>query len=193
MPKKTFACAEQVGAILITQAKDNQAALKKQIQHGCAIQPPLDCIVEALDKEHGRIESRTYEIFDALPMLKKWHWPSIRRVIRVTRYRHVYNDQRASESTTSSYYVTNGLLSAKSCAQHIRAHWDIENKVHYIKDVAFQEDKTTKRCNPSIYSTCIDFALNIMKMNACKNIRTELHKNTMDFLGLYKRLSKFIQ
>ncbi|MDR0632075.1 MAG: hypothetical protein LBF54_02455, partial [Holosporaceae bacterium] len=38
-----------------------------------------------IDKIHGRIEKRKYEVFDASPMLDKWRndWPYIRKVIRV--------------------------------------------------------------------------------------------------------------
>ncbi|GHU17622.1 hypothetical protein FACS189472_04770 [Alphaproteobacteria bacterium] len=72
MPKKTFESAEDAGAILITHVKDNQPSLLKQIELGCSIYKPTAVINDDFDKEHGRIEQRTYEIFEPLPMLNKW-------------------------------------------------------------------------------------------------------------------------
>lgn len=36
--KRTFEYAETVGAIFITQAKDNQEDLREQLEHGCKMQ-----------------------------------------------------------------------------------------------------------------------------------------------------------
>lgn len=39
--KKTFEYAEAVGAIFITQAKDNQEDLREQLEHGCKMQQAI--------------------------------------------------------------------------------------------------------------------------------------------------------
>ena len=39
--KKTFGYAESVGAIFITQAKDNQEDLREQLEHGCKMQQAI--------------------------------------------------------------------------------------------------------------------------------------------------------
>jgi len=41
LQKKTFECAEAVGAIFITQAKDNQEDLREQLEHGCKMQQAI--------------------------------------------------------------------------------------------------------------------------------------------------------
>jgi predicted transposase YbfD/YdcC len=193
LPKKTFECAEFVHAKLITQVKDNQEELRKQIIHGCSIQKSIDVFEEEFDKAHGRIEKRTYEVFQAIPMLNKWQndWPYLRYIIRVTRHRHLYKTQKEA-SNTVSYYVSNAALSAQEYGQYIREHWFIENKLHHIKDVSFQEDKQTKLRNPTIYSTCINWALNIMKMNKSKNIKRSLFKNSLDFQILNGVIESFL-
>jgi predicted transposase YbfD/YdcC len=186
LSKKTFECAEVKGATFITQVKDNQEELRKQIEHGCRVQSSVDQWIDRLDKAHGRIEQRKYEVYTALPMLNKWEkdWPYIRYIIRVTRYREEIGKSKPSE--TIHYYVTNGNLSAKEYAKHIRDHWFIENKVHYIKDVAFQEDTQKKHCNPFVYAICIDIALNIMRSKGSNSIKSTLYKNSLDFMQLMK-------
>lgn len=182
MPKKTFENAETAQAVLITQVKNNQKDLREQIIHGCAIQKRIDVFEEPLEKAHGRLEKRIYEVFLAQPMLNKWEndWPYLRHIIRVTRQRDLLN-RTEKERQTVSYYVTNGKLSAAEYGKYIRQHWSIENKLHHVKDVAFQEDRQTKRCNPGIYSTCMNWSLNIMKIEKCENIKKRLMKNSMDF------------
>jgi hypothetical protein len=144
LSKKTFECAEVKGATFITQVKDNQEELRKQIEHGCRVQSSVDQWIDRLDKAHGRIEQRKYEVYTALPMLNKWEkdWPYIRYII--------------------------------------------ENKVHYIKDVAVQEDTQKKHCNPFVYAICIDIALNIMRSKGSNSIKSTLYKNSLDFMQLMK-------
>lgn len=187
MPKKTFECAEAVGATLITQAKDNQEDLRKQLAHGCRVQQSIETHADPVTKSHGRIEHRTYEVFNALPILNKWQkdWPYIREVIRVTRYREELNKTKPTE--TVHYYVSNRVLNAQLYAKYIRDHWFIENKLHNIKDVAFQEDRQTKHCNPYVYSTCIDIALNITRSKRIANIKSSLYENCLDFHKFYEK------
>jgi predicted transposase YbfD/YdcC len=143
--------------------KKNQKTLLNQIQHGSSIQKPDAIFESGWEKHHGRLEHRKYESFSALPMLKKWQddWSAITQVVRVTRYRERLNSkEKRSEET--SFYVLNRTLPIEDI-QAIRNHWHIENKLHYVKDVAFREDKSIKRVNPAIFSTCIDFALNRLR------------------------------
>ncbi|GHU12096.1 hypothetical protein FACS189449_05020 [Alphaproteobacteria bacterium] len=179
MPKKTFESAEDAKAILITQVKNNQPSLLNQIELGCSICKPTAVIENDLDKEHGRIEQR--------PMLNKWQdeWPFLRKIIRVTRVREeVGVDEKPS--ITTSYYVSNGELEPEKYVKCIREHWFIENKLHHVKDATFREDFTVKRVNPCIFSICIDFALNIMRINKEKNIRKALYCNSMNFMRCFE-------
>jgi predicted transposase YbfD/YdcC len=175
--KKTFELAENAGATLITQVKNNQASLLKQIKYGTLAQVSIDVYEEAIDKVHGRIEKRKYEVFNSLPMLKNWReeWPYVRNVIRVTRQR--------DDNITISYYVSNGELAAKEFGKHIRQHWHIENKLHHIKDATFYEDKHRKQVNPWIFSAFIDWSLNILKGSGITNIRQALYGNAMDLMS----------
>ena len=183
--KKTFDCAREAGAIFLTQVKNNQKHLLNQIQHGCRIQKSLEHFDEGWDKGHGRLEHRVYESFSALPMLKKWQddWSEIRRIIRVTRYRERLGSKQSPKEEVS-YYVINRDLPLESAQKAIRQHWHIENQLHYVKDVAFCEDKSQRSVNPGILSTCIDIALNRLRKNKCKNIKKTIYETSLDFKGL---------
>ena len=190
MPKKTFENAEVAEAILIVQVKENQKSLLKQIEHGCKVQKPVAVYKEEITKEHGRIEQRTYEVFDVNPMLKNWKkdWPYIRQITRVTRNREEVRKKNKGPSVSASYYASNRNIDVQECAGYIREHWWTENKYHYVKDVAFHEDRSVKHTNPYIYAKCIDFALNIMRANNAKNIKQTLRRNALDFMTVCQRL-----
>jgi predicted transposase YbfD/YdcC len=127
------------------------------------------------------MEKRTYEVFDTAEILKKWpEWKAVKRVIRVERSRERLS-QRSVGETETSYYGSNRELSAKEFAQLIQEHWWCENKNHYPKDTAFNEDKTTKRVGAFNFSILISMALNIMRINKSNNIRGDIYLNTMDF------------
>lgn len=183
--QKKFECAELANAILLTQVKENQKVLLKQLKHGCHIQRPLSFHDGGGEKAHGRLERRQYEVFSSRPMLDKWQneWGSIAQVIRVTRFRQRLNSTQ-QETKEVHYYVANRSLSAELSSQAIRRHWYIENKLHYVKDVAFQEDVQTKRVNPFIFSTCIDLALNRLRKSECKNIKNKIYEFSLNIKNL---------
>ena len=154
--------------------------MRNQVIHGCKIQEAIDTHEDSVTKEHGRIEQRKYEVYNAEPMLNKWRkeWPYIRNIIKITRYREIIGRK---PTITTSYYVSNRELRAKETGMCIRNHWSIENKLHHIKDTAFMEDKCTKIVNPFIYSVCIDFAINILRSQGTAKIRETLYNNCMNF------------
>jgi predicted transposase YbfD/YdcC len=148
---------------LITQVKDNQGTLRKQLEHGIKIQKVVDRFESEWECAHGRIEHRTYEVFEAEKCLKKFpEWKEIRQMIRVRRVREIKGGKKTIEE---SIYVCNGILSAKDYSTYIRMHWLIENGLNYVKDVSFLEDSSKRHVNPTVFSTCISFALNIIRKN----------------------------
>ena len=53
-------------------------------------------------------------------------------MIKVERWR----DKKRS----THYYISNRLKEAKEFGKIIRSHWSIENSLHWVKDVVFEED-----------------------------------------------------
>jgi predicted transposase YbfD/YdcC len=163
LPKKTFEAAKEANAILIVQVKDNQETLRKQLEHGMKIQKSVDKFGSDWELAHGRIEQRFYEVFEASTCLRKFpEWKEIHQMIRVQRVREIKGGKQSIEEAV---YACNNELSAKEYAKYIREHWGIENKLNYVKDVSFLEDSSKRHINPVNFSTCISFALNIIRRN----------------------------
>jgi len=81
---------------------------------------------------------------------------------------------------TAWYASTQQGQPAEYYARATRGHWGIENRIHYVLDVAMQEDASRVRKSPTICSILRSFALNILRFNKVKNVADTLWRNAMN-------------
>lgn len=89
------------------------------------------------EKGHGRKERREIYVtsdIDWLPM--KEEWEGLTSIVMLKSYRTL-NGETSQETR---YYITSLPPLAERIAKATRKHWGIENKVHWVLDVDFQED-----------------------------------------------------
>ena len=113
-----------------------------------------------VSKGHGRIETR---MISTAPAHKKINFIGARQVICVTRRREL----KTYCEYETTYYITS--LSEKKASKEfllntIQNHWAIENKLHYVKDVTFDEDRIRYSVNPSIISAFRGLAITLSKL-----------------------------
>ena len=72
-----------------------------------------------------------------LPQDLKEKWPQVKAVIEVARGRKV----GSRRSHTSHFYVNSLPVAQEQAARAISEHWRIENRLHWVLDVVFNEDK----------------------------------------------------
>ncbi|MDO8673756.1 MAG: ISAs1 family transposase, partial [Dehalococcoidia bacterium] len=61
-----------------------------------------------------------------------------------------------------------------------RGHWQIENGLHYVKDVTLGEDRSLIHMGegPSVMALIRDMALNLLHQNGCRTIAQRLRFNS---------------
>ena len=187
MSKKTFERAAERGLRLIAQVKANQPTLLRDVQRLCNEQEPLDRH-QTTDAARARHETRRVEVFDAGGHFHDTKWaPFIAAVIRVQRRRlerdtatGLWNTAGATGAAgETSYHVSNALFSAHATGAAIRAHWGIENRHHYPRDVTMGEDACRVRKNPGILARIRSFATNIMRANNVTNMTDARYRNAI--------------
>ena len=126
---------------LITAIKDNQATMLADLR---AMDFSACPVFETVDKGHGRIERRRYRAKD----LGDPQWdgyaalPGRRQAIRIVRERHVVRTGKTSTEVT--YALTSlppGRAGTEQLAALVRNHWQIENRLHYVRDFTYDEDR----------------------------------------------------
>ena len=173
MPKKTFEAAATANTHLIVQLKENQLTLCRRVEALCDDAQPLSGVQTVDDKKRNRHETRVVGVFDAAPAVVGTAWePYVAAIIQVERIVLAFQPATGSwkPSTETSFYLSNRSLDAGHAAAAIRAHWAIENKLHYTRDVTLREDASRIRCNPGIFARMRSFAYNILRFNQSDTI-----------------------
>jgi len=151
----------------IITVKENQQDLREDIQDSFRVLPPVD-FNETLDYGHGRIETRKCSILTDLSLVENSHkWMGLSSIVRLERER--YFKATGKVETETSYYISS-LTDAGTIQTGVRKHWGIENKVHWVLDVAFNEDNSRKRTGNAAqnYSCLNRIALNMLKKDNTK-------------------------
>ena len=166
IPKKTLRKIIKRRHSFVAQVKGNQSELLKWVEFNTSVSKPVDDYVTYDHNTHGRYEERVIEVFDDLYLIEK-EWPTVKRIIKVTatvvRYGKITNEIR--------YYISNLAEPAETLLYIIRSHWKIENSLHYVKDVAFQEDFNRMRTDqiPKVTSLLRSLAINLLNLNNFPN------------------------
>lgn len=180
--KKTLQVAKETGNEVIVQVKGNQETLLNDCQQMAETTNPDEVYQEPLTKRRNRLESRKVELFFYPLLTNLIEWGAVKAVVKVTRFRQVFNTKSKTwqESDEVAYYISTIALSAKAFCEAIRNHWGIENRNHYVRDVALGEDKSRIRINPHIFAKLRSFALNIQRKNKVKNVKVALFENCLN-------------
>jgi predicted transposase YbfD/YdcC len=102
--------------------------------------PPA--VHEKADKAHGRLELRRTLCTDDLEwMTERDRWKGLQAIVMVERERTVGDETTVEKA----YYLTTRSADPERLGEIIRRHWAIENELHWVLDMTFDEDHSRVR------------------------------------------------
>ncbi|MBL0888910.1 ISAs1 family transposase [Myceligenerans indicum] len=145
--KETAAYLRRRGGHYIVPVKANRAILHAEVTDIPWNQVPAAW--RTAGRGHGREEERVYQVVEITQpetgSAGRLSLPGARQAVRVTSTRRL---RGRLPSVTTLYYVTSlgpEDATGPQIADLIRARWGIENRLHWIRDVVFDEDRHTTR------------------------------------------------
>ncbi len=134
------------GGDYILAVKDNQPTLHAQTQALLdeAILEGFKAMnydyFEQTEKGHGRLETRRCWVTNEIQWIGDgWRWPGLQSLVVIESHRTI-----KGQTTVERRYYISSLPgdNAQKMAQAIRAHWGVENQLHWRLDMSFREDES---------------------------------------------------
>ena len=144
---------------------------------------------QTLEKAHGRIERRQLETTSILN--EHLDWPGTQQVCRLTR-----TITRRGRTTTEVAYAITSVARIRADAACLlkwwRGHWGIENKVHWVRDESFGEDRSRVRSGsaPQVLASVRNLVMNWLRSRKVHAIAETLRENAWNPQPLFASLGR---
>ncbi len=168
--------------------KDNQPLLREEIEAVFEAPHLLELTPQELASErsvrevimHGnRIEERVLRTSLALNECYRGTtpdddlWPGLGQVLQIKRT--ITNKKTGRTTVDTAYAITSLSAERATPAQLLQAwkeHWHIENKLHWVRDVTFDEDRSTVRSGhiPHVMAALRNTAISLLRVLGAVNI-----------------------
>ena len=150
----------------ILAVKENQQLLLADIKDSFQMLA-ADAVDQQVDCGHGRVETRRCSVLGDLTLLDRaGDWAGLRSLVRIEAER--FHKATGKTEREVRYYIASLTADAGRFNELIRHHWGIENKLHWVLDVAFGEDLDRKRAGNAAqnFSRLNRIALNLLKQES---------------------------
>lgn len=116
---------------------------------------------QSVDKGHGRIEiRRCWTMGDVEFLINAHQWCQFTSIAMVQAERRI----NGTVERERRYYISSLPTQADRPAQAVRSHWQVENSLHWVLDLAFVEDtcRIRKAHAPENLAVVRHIALNLL-------------------------------
>ena len=152
------------GAHYVLTVKNNQPGLKRALKKLPWKDVPSTSVP---DGSHGRRVRRTVQAVEAPAWID---FPGAAQVIRIRRTRTVNKRGGGRRTTTEVAHLICSLPMTDAppelVASWARGHWTIENRLHWVRDVVFDEDRHQLRTRngPQIMAALRNLAISLIRL-----------------------------
>lgn len=116
---------------------------------------------ETMEKAHGKLERRTYYLVRPTKRKIIKEWSGLKAFICCIK---VVKDKHGNAKEEIRYYLSS-MDDVELCAQAIRGHWSVENKLHWHLDYSLNEDDNTTMDKTAFNNYSL---INKMVLSLCK-------------------------
>ena len=151
------------GADYVMTVKGNMPTLYRQLKKLPWAAVPA---VSAVSTDHGRRACRTIKVALAPA------WIGFDGAAQVAQLRRTVTN-KGKKTVEVVYLITSDRdADPVTLAAWVRSHWEIENKLHWVRDVTYQEDKSLVRTGnaPRVMATLRSLAISILRLDGHANI-----------------------
>ena len=157
------------GADYLLALKDNQKSLADEVAlyfdspEQRAIAP-----YETVDADHGRLEIRRHRVSHDVAWLNGTRrapgaprFPGLKAIAMV----EAVTDRDGKTTMARRFFLSSLPLDPRLLARAVRAHWGIENRLHWVLDVVFHDDLMRLRTDngPQNMATIKHMAMNLIR------------------------------
>lgn len=160
------------GADYLLTVKGNQPGLHAQL----VSLPWREVPTTHTDTEqaHGRVTKRSIQVATVQTGIL---FPHARQAIRITRKTRKSNGKKWS--TDTAYAVTSlapEQVSHADLAAWVQGHWSIENRLHWVRDVTFDEDRSQVRTAgaPRAMASLRNLVISMLRIHGATNVAQAL-------------------
>jgi predicted transposase YbfD/YdcC len=182
--KKTVETIIETNNDYMIKVKKNQPKLQEAIK----VQTEKEIAVQVKvgdDLSKGRKVQRLVEVF-APPEDIHSSWKGVESVIRVTRS----GERDGNSYNTLSYYFSSLPPKSERIATVIQGHWQVENRLHWVKDVIFDEDKSPQRAGnaPINLSIIKTWVLSVFRLHGFDSIKGAIDRFSHNIPAMWSLL-----
>ena len=137
------------GGDYLLALKANRPAMLREVEAFFADPAqPLDTF-ETTDADHGRVETRRHRVSHSTDWLfsdrRYAGEPRLPGLATLACVEATRTDADGRTSRATRYYLSSARLTPEAFARAVRAHWAIENALHWALEVTFDEDRARNR------------------------------------------------
>lgn len=143
MQKQIIDKIREKKAAFVIELKANQRSLRYGIEDGLKQRHPLQTYTEGPTLEHGRIETRTYRVYDGLELIAdKEKWGGNLTVVSFDT--QTINKSTGKQTFEHRLYVSSLHADASYIGYVIRKHWAVES-MHWSLDYNLKQDRIKRK------------------------------------------------
>jgi predicted transposase YbfD/YdcC len=167
--------AGQRGAHYLLTVKGNQPGLRTQLAALPWRQVPV--AHDAREKGHGRAERRTLKVTAVAAGLA---FPHAAQAIQIVRRRRPLTGKNSKKWSTETFYAVTSLAATQArpaeLADIARGHWLIEDRLHWVRDVTYDEDRSQVRTGnaPRVMASLRNLAITVLRLTGQPSIAAAL-------------------